>query len=288
MSAKAKTADTIDVGSVAADRGPSPKTRAKDPSSAILKGNVRTEAAGPLAPPAETTTDNTAAVALTTIPAAATARDGKDSSPEAQSAEQPVALATSLGTEIIPAENDSPPKAKSDAESPVSSETNPPTATVRAEHDPNPEAGVGDQDAASLEGGLAASVTDERDQPDGNGLHPATGAGELASLGQDNFEALLTAGQIWTAGLQDLATQITTSAQASLGETLAAFTALSSAKSPQDALDLQTRLVRSVLDRTLAESSRAGEALVKLLEQTLAPLANRATLTVETFRKWVG
>ena len=111
---------------------------------------------------------------------------------------------------------------------------------------------------------------------------------ELVSLGQGNFAALLKAGQIWTTGLQQLATQVAASAQASLGETLAVFTALSSAKSPQDALDLQTRLVRSVLDRTLAESSRAGEALVKLLEQTLAPLANRATLTVETFRKWVG
>ena len=111
---------------------------------------------------------------------------------------------------------------------------------------------------------------------------------ELVSLGQGNFAALLQAGQIWTTGLQQLATQVAASAQASLGETLAVFTALSSAKSPQDALDLQTKLVRSALEKTLADSGRIGDASVKLLEQTLAPLTARATLTVETFSKRVA
>jgi hypothetical protein len=63
---------------------------------------------------------------------------------------------------------------------------------------------------------------------------------------------------------------------------------LSSAKSPQHALDLQTKLVRSALERTLAESSRIADASVKLFEQTLAPLTARAPLTVETFSKRVA
>ena len=110
-------------------------------------------------------------------------------------------------------------------------------------------------------------------------------AEELVSLGQGNLEAILKSGQIWAAGVQDLAKQVAASAQVSLDETLATFKALSSVKSPQEALDLQTKLARSALEKTLAESSRIGDASVKLFEQTLAPLTARATLAVEKFSK---
>jgi phasin family protein len=296
MSAKAKAPEAIDVGTAVTEQGSSPKARAKDSASVILKGNVPT-AGGPLESDglAKVKPDETAAVALTT-PSAVIARDEKASSPDAKPDDQPVVSQTVLPTETVPGGYDSPPQAKSDDQEPVSLETSPPAEAVRAEPGPLLTAKADEPDAASLEASLpaapvpAASVPPETDPaPDRIGLHMTPmKVEELVSLGQGNFAALLQAGQIWTTGLQQLATQVAASAKASLGETLAVFTALSSAKSPQDALDLQTKLVRSALEKTLADSGRIGDASVKLLEQTLAPLTARATLTVETFSKRVA
>jgi len=110
-------------------------------------------------------------------------------------------------------------------------------------------------------------------------------AQEWSSFGQDNIEALLKSGQIWTAGVQALAKQVASSAQTSLEVTLETFNSLSSAKSAQEALDIQTRLAHSALERALAESRVIGEVSVKLFQETLAPLTARTTLAVETFSK---
>jgi len=107
-------------------------------------------------------------------------------------------------------------------------------------------------------------------------------AEQLVSLGQGNVEALVKSGQAWTAGVQDLTKQMIATAQASFDETLTSFKALTAVKSPQDAFDVQTKLARTALEKTLAESGRFGEGAVTLFEQTLAPLVARATLVVET------
>ena len=88
-------------------------------------------------------------------------------------------------------------------------------------------------------------------------------AQEWSSFGQDNIEALLKSGQIWTAGVQALAKQVASSAQTSLEVTLETFNSLSSAKSAQEALGIQTRLAHSALERALAESRVIGETSVK-------------------------
>jgi phasin family protein len=147
-----------------------------------------------------------------------------------------------------------------------------------------PQAKGADQAAARLR----ASLPNEAAQAQHQVFRTATKyAEEWVSLGQGNFDAILKSSQIWAAGVQDLAKQFAASAQSSFDESLATFKALSSVKSPQEALDLQTTLARKVLEKTLAETGRIGDASLKLFEQTLAPVAARATLTVETFGKSV-
>jgi phasin family protein len=287
MSAKTKTPEAIDVDSGAAYQGSSPKTGAKDQASVFLKGSAPVAGGPPDSDaPAKVNTGNPAAVTLTTVPAAATAPDEKGLPPAAKPDDQSVARQASLAAAPVLAGNDSSPQAKPADQESVG--TSPPAAAVRADHGPSLTANAGDKDAAGPEASLpAVHLPDEGDHaPDRIGLHTATmNVAELVSLGQGNFDALLKAGQIWTTGLQELATQVAATAQASFGETLAVLTALSSAKSTQDALDLQTKLVRSALEKALAASSHIGDASVKLLEQTLAPLTTRATLTAETFSK---
>jgi phasin family protein len=110
-------------------------------------------------------------------------------------------------------------------------------------------------------------------------------AEEFVAFGQGNMEAFVRSGQIWAAGVQDLSKQFAATAQASIDETVSTFKALSGVRSLKDAIDLQSSLARSTMEKTLAESGRLTDASFKLTEQALAPLTARVTLAVEKFAK---
>ena len=110
-------------------------------------------------------------------------------------------------------------------------------------------------------------------------------AEEMMAFGQGNIEALSRSTQIWTAGMQDLSKQFAATAQASIDETVGMFKALTSVKSIKDAMELQSNLTKSSLEKAIAEGGRLTEASVKLTEQALAPITARVTLAVEKFAK---
>jgi phasin family protein len=108
---------------------------------------------------------------------------------------------------------------------------------------------------------------------------------DFVALGQANMEALVKSGQIWTAGVQELMTQFAETAKASFDESVAALTAISSAKSVTEAMDVQSKFATSVAGRALAESNKLVDASIKLTEKTLAPITARVTSAVKTFDK---
>ena len=110
-------------------------------------------------------------------------------------------------------------------------------------------------------------------------------AEEFLAFGQGNVEAFVKSGQIWAAGVQDLSKQMAATAQANFDETMSTFKALSGVKSLKDAIDLQTALARSALEKSVAESTRLTDASIKLTEQALAPITARMTLAVEKMVK---
>jgi phasin family protein len=112
-----------------------------------------------------------------------------------------------------------------------------------------------------------------------------TTAEELVAFNQGNFEAIVKAGEIWSAGVQDLTKHLTAAAKASFDESVATFKAITSAKSLKDALDLQAAYARSTLEKTLAESGKITDASFKLTEQALAPITARVTVAVEKMSK---
>ena len=59
--------------------------------------------------------------------------------------------------------------------------------------------------------------------------------------------------------------------------------ALAGVKSFKDAVDLQTSLAKSSLEKAVAETSKLTEASLKLAEQAWAPVTARVTLAVEKF-----
>jgi len=113
-------------------------------------------------------------------------------------------------------------------------------------------------------------------------------AEDLVSFGQGNMEAFVKAGQIWAAGVQDLSKQVAATAQAQMDQTVATFKALAGVKSFKDAVDLQSTLARSTLEKAVAETGKLTDASLKLAEQTMAPLTARVTLAVEKFGRPVA
>jgi len=107
---------------------------------------------------------------------------------------------------------------------------------------------------------------------------------DLVAFSQANFEAFVKSGQIWSAGVQELTKQIATSAKASFDESISTFKAMSTAKSVKEAMELQSSFAKAALEKAMAESNKLTDASIKLTEQALAPITERVTTAVETFK----
>jgi len=108
-------------------------------------------------------------------------------------------------------------------------------------------------------------------------------AEDLVSFGQGNYEAFAKAGQIWAAGVQDLSKQVAATAQAQMDQTVATFKALAGVKSFKEAIDLQSTLARSTVEKAVSETGKLTDASLKLTEQAMAPLTARVSVAVEKF-----
>lgn len=106
---------------------------------------------------------------------------------------------------------------------------------------------------------------------------------EFVSFGQGNVEAMMKSGQIWATGLQDLSKHFAATAQASMDETMATVKAMSAVKSLKEAMDMQSGLAKTALEKMMAESGKLTDASMKLAEQAMAPLTARVTLATEKF-----
>lgn len=110
-----------------------------------------------------------------------------------------------------------------------------------------------------------------------------TTAEELMSFQQGNFEAMMKSGQIWATGLQDLGRHWAASAQAQMDETMGTVKAMTAVKSLREAVELQSTLARSSVEKVVTEGSKITDVTMKLAEQTLAPITARLSLAAERF-----
>lgn len=110
-------------------------------------------------------------------------------------------------------------------------------------------------------------------------------AEQFVTFGQGNVEAMARSGQIVASGMQELAKQMTATTQASLDEMMNTFRALTMVRSFKDAVELQTSLARSTMEKALTGTGQAAETGFKVAEQAIAPIAGRVSLAVETFGK---
>ena len=112
-------------------------------------------------------------------------------------------------------------------------------------------------------------------------------AQDFLAFGQSNMGAFMQSSQIWAAGVQDISKQVAATAQASFDETLAVFKAMAAVKTPKDALDIQTNLIRANVEKAVAETCKLSDASRKLAEQTFAPITAQMSAAAEKFAKVV-
>jgi phasin family protein len=111
-----------------------------------------------------------------------------------------------------------------------------------------------------------------------------TALNELNSQSKANLEAVVASVTAATKGAETLGAQAITFSKKSLEDHVAAAKSLTSARSVQEAVELQTSWAKSALESYIAQLNAASETVAASVKEALTPLNARITATVEKFQ----
>ena len=108
-------------------------------------------------------------------------------------------------------------------------------------------------------------------------------AEDFVAFGQGNLEAWMKSSQILVTGMQEMVKQVAATTQSGVEEAMSAFRALSQVRSVKEAVEIQSSLARTSLDKAVSQTGNVAEATYRLAEQAMAPTASGHTLTPRSF-----
>jgi len=111
-----------------------------------------------------------------------------------------------------------------------------------------------------------------------------TAINELNAQSKHNLEAVVASATAATKGAETLGSQVIAFSKKALEDNVAAARSLSSARSVQEAVELQTAWAKSALETYLAEVNKASETVSASVKETLTPINSRVTAAVEKFQ----
>ena len=111
-----------------------------------------------------------------------------------------------------------------------------------------------------------------------------TAINELNAQSKHNLEAVVASATAASKGAEALGAQVIALSKKALEDNVAAAKSLSSARSVQEAVELQTAWAKSALETYLAEVNKASETVAASVKETLTPINARVTATVEKFQ----
>ena len=109
--------------------------------------------------------------------------------------------------------------------------------------------------------------------------------GQYGEFNKGNLEALVASGKVLAAGLQDMGKAYVADAKSAFETLTADVKEIAAVKSPTDFFKLQGEILRRNFDAAVAAGSKNSEAVVKLANDTFAPLSTRVSLAVEKVKK---
>jgi len=104
---------------------------------------------------------------------------------------------------------------------------------------------------------------------------------EVNAYSKKNLEAVVASVTAATKGAEALGAQVMAFSKKSMEDQVSAAKALAGAKSVQEAVELQTAWVKSAMEGYLAEASKMGETVASSVKDSVKPLNERVTATVE-------
>jgi phasin family protein len=107
---------------------------------------------------------------------------------------------------------------------------------------------------------------------------------EMNAHSKKNLEAWVASATAATKGAESLGAQAMAFSKSAIERQVEAAKALSSARSVQEAVELQTTFAKSALETYMAELNRATETVSAAVKESLRPLNERATAVMESFQ----
>lgn len=104
---------------------------------------------------------------------------------------------------------------------------------------------------------------------------------EASAYSRQNLEAMIASTTAAAKGAEALNAQVAAFAKKSVEDNVAAAKSLASAKSVQEVVELQTTFARSALEAYFAELNRWGATVTASVKESVQPLNERVTATVE-------
>jgi phasin family protein len=107
---------------------------------------------------------------------------------------------------------------------------------------------------------------------------------EMNSFSKQNLEALVASTTAATKGVEALGAQAMAYSKSAFEGHVIAAKSLASAKSVQEVVELQTAYAKAALETYMAEIGRMSETVSVSMKDSMKPLNERVTATVEKFQ----
>jgi phasin family protein len=106
-------------------------------------------------------------------------------------------------------------------------------------------------------------------------------AAEATEFAKGNAEAAVESGKIYAAGVQELSKGYVEEARSAYETLTADLKELAAVKSPAELFQLQGKIARRNFDAAVAFGSKNADAVLKLVNETFAPVSSRVSLAAE-------
>lgn len=108
---------------------------------------------------------------------------------------------------------------------------------------------------------------------------------QVSDFNRENVEAVIVSSNIVAKGFEVVGKEFAAYAQKAADANMAAAKMLSTAKNPQELMDMQTEWAKTAFDGFVAESTKLQDISVKVSNQASQPISERINKAVETFSK---
>lgn len=109
--------------------------------------------------------------------------------------------------------------------------------------------------------------------------------GEMSEFAKGNVEAMVEAGKLLAAGMQNMGKTYVEDAKSAYETVTGDLKEVAAIKSPSELFQLQGKLARRNFDAMVAFSSKQTETMMKLANESFAPISSRMSVAAEKISK---